>query len=83
MLATITLLQVPSDDRLDLCARDAVVLAGLNERGALLIEGRLRRQQIEQRRRTERIALLLHAEVLLSRGNRSLLNSNSFFRRTE
>lgn len=59
------LLKIAADDCLDLRSRQTVRLTGLNQCCPLLIERRLRCQQIEKRRRTKRVTLLLHAQVFL------------------
>src|SRR3954447_12134635 len=83
MSASCRLGQVAADDRFDLSTRDSIVLTGLNQRGAGLVERGLRGEQVKQRRSAQRIPLLLHAKVLLSGSDRSQLNDDPFFRRMQ
>src|SRR5213076_383175 len=75
--------QVAADDRFDLSTRDSIVLTGLNQRGAGLVERGLRCEQVEQRRSAKSIPLLLYAKVFLSGSDRGLLNDDPFFRRMQ
>ena len=77
------LLELLTDDRFDLCASDAVVLASLDERSALLVERRLRREKIEERGGAESVSLLLDSQVFFSGRHRCLLNLDALQRRAE
>src|SRR4051812_7577038 len=62
-------LQIAADQSLELSSGNSVIVSRLNERLLCLRERCLRRDQIEQRRRSDVVTLLLHSYIFLSRGD--------------
>src|SRR6478672_4388604 len=75
--------QLLPDECLELCLGNAIVVPRLDERQARLRELGLGREHIEQNRCTELIALLLHAQILLRRRHRYLLDRDLLLRRAQ
>src|SRR6185503_10303228 len=76
-------LELPSDERLELRARDPEVLTCLDEGRPCRVERGLRSEHVEQRGRAERVPLPLDAEVLDGSGYRLLLQRDALLRRAE
>ena len=72
-----------SHERLELRACDAEVLPCLDERGARPVQRGLRCEHVEQRGRTECVALLLYAKVFLCGVDAGLLNDDALLRGTD